>query len=154
MKRSDSHEKIWKGEPWDKDAAAYMPRPSERIRTAIFDAARQQAAAVTSKTFIGRMIRWRLVPALGTVCILLLAATGIWYFQEHRHAPVIIATDEPALEEMVEYVTSTFELDDLLAETADNGTDTMQDQFLAELEVAHETLAWLEVDIEYDYFSL
>jgi hypothetical protein len=154
MKRSDPHEKIWKGEPWVEDAAAYMPRPSERTRTAIFEAARQQAAAVTPKTFISRMIRWRLVPALGTVCILLLAAIGIWFYQEYRHTPIITVADEPALEEMVEYVTSTYEPDEILVETTDNGSGNMQDQFLAELDVARETLAWLEVDIEYDYFSL
>jgi hypothetical protein len=154
MKRSDPHEKIWKGEPWDEDAAAYMPRPSEPTRTAIFEAARLQAAAVTPKTFISRMIRWRLVPALGTVCILLLAAISIWYYREYRHTPVIAVADEPALEEMVEYVTSTYEPDEILAETTDSESGSIQDQFLAELAVAHETLASLEIDIEYDYFSL
>jgi hypothetical protein len=154
MKRSDPHEKIWKGKPWDEDAAVYMPRPSDRTRTAIFEAARQQAAAVTPKTFISRVIRWRLVPALGTVCILLLAAIGMWHYQEQRHIPGMITADKPALEEMVAYVTATYEPDEIMAETTGNGSGSMQDQFLVELDGARETLGWLEVDIEYDYFSL
>ena len=47
MKPSEPQEKAWKGEPWDDSIIAHMPRPGEHVRSAIFDAARQQAAAGT-----------------------------------------------------------------------------------------------------------
>ena len=154
MKPSDPHDTVWKGEPWDDSIVAQMPRPSDQVRTTIFDAARQQAADSVSKPLISRVFRWRLIPVFGTVCILLLAAVLYWQNSDRSQTRSIAFTADPQLEEMVEYLTSTDELNAVVAETADMDSTDDQDQFLSELNEANDLLALLEVDIEYDVFSM
>jgi hypothetical protein len=154
MKPSDPHEKVWKGEPWDDSIIAHMPRPSDHVRTVVFDAARQQAAAGVSKPFISRVLRWRLVPALGTVCILLLAVAVYWKYQGNTQPRGITGPTDPELAAIVEYATTTDELNEVIAETAEVVSTANQDQFLTEVNDANDLLALLEVDIEYDIFSM
>jgi len=144
MKPSEPQEKAWKGEAWDDSIINHMPRPGDHVRSVIFDAARQQAAAGVSPSFISRVFRWRLIPAFGTASVLLLAAVLYVQYQDKGQIRGIAGLTDPAVEEMVKYVISTEELKGVIAETAEVDSADNQDLLLNEISEENELLALLE----------
>ena len=148
-------ETVWQGEPWDDELVSQLPRPSEKVRSAVFAAAETGLRQGGKKTVIPFSSSWRYgIGVVMAAAVLLIALAGLWHMTDSRKPATRAAQNDRAVEHMTDYVTETFETEELYPLlTADIALEP-DDTLTAGIEDAQEQLALLEDDLAYDYFNL
>jgi len=150
-----STETVWNGETWDEALIGQLPQPSGAVRSAIFEAAEKQVAGKKP----GKILRFgairRFVPAMEIAAALfVIGSVAVWYANRNSNHASVVAGNDQTIEQMTEYVTETFDTEELSPFFAVNDAQETDDTIAAGLSFVSESLALLEDDIRYDYFTL
>jgi len=150
-----STETVWNGETWDEALIGQLPRPSGSVRSAVFEAAVKQVAGKKP----GKILRFgpirRFLPAMEiAAALLVIGSVAVWYANRSGTPASGVAGNDQTIEQMTEYVTETFDSEELSPLLAANDTQENDDTIAAGLSSVSESLALLEDDIRYDYFTL